>query len=129
MATESLTAGSTLARDVTPTGFKQPVSETLPSTVARIVDALTPERVILFGSYAYGAPTVDSDVDLLVVMETAASPAERFLAVSRVVRPRPFPLDVIVKTPAEIQAVAVDGDPFLMEILQRGQTLYERPTV
>jgi len=101
----------------------------LPSVVARIVNALTPERVILFGSYAYGAPTVDSDVDLLVVMETAASPAERFLAVSRVVRPRPFPLDVIVKTPAEIQAVAVDGDPFLMEILQRGQTLYERPTV
>jgi predicted nucleotidyltransferase len=127
MASESRTAASIVARDVTPTGFEQPVNETLPSIVARIVDALAPERVILFGSYAYGAPNVDSDVDLLVIMNTLASPAERFLAVSRLVRPRPFPLDVIVKTPAEIQAAAADGDPFLMEILQRGQTLYERP--
>jgi hypothetical protein len=71
-------------------------------------------------------PTVDSDVDLLVIMETQATPAERFLAVSRLVRPRPFPLDVIVKPPAEMQAAAANRDPFLVEILQRGRTLYER---
>src|SRR5438067_513691 len=125
MASDVQATRSVLINDVTPTGFTQPVSETLPSIVGRIVDALTPERVILFGSYAYGRPNVDSDVDLLVIMETHAAPAERFLAVSRLVRPRPFPLDVIVKTPAEIQVAAADGDPFLAEILQRGQTLYE----
>ena len=113
--------------DVTPTGFEMPVSVSLPAMVARIVDTLAPERVILFGSYAYGKPTVDSDVDLLVVMETRASPAQRFLAVSRVVRLRPFPLDVIVKTPAEMQAETEAGDPFLEDVLRHGRTLYERP--
>ena len=68
--------------------------------VQQIVGHCHPQKVILFGSYAHGTPTADSDVDLLVVMETDVSPAERFLTVSRLVRPRPFPLDVIVKTPA-----------------------------
>jgi len=115
-----------VANHVTPTGFKQPVGETLPSVIARIVEALAPERVILFGSYAYGSPNPDSDVDLLVVMDTDAAPAERYLAVSRLARPRPFPLDVVVKTPAEIRSAMTSGDPFLVDIFQHGRTLYER---
>jgi len=112
---------------VVPAGFREPVSETVPPILDRIIESLAPERVILFGSYAYGAPTPDSDVDRLVVMETSASPAERFLAVSKLVRPRPFPLDVVVKTPAEMRAALAASDPFVQEIVERGQTLYERP--
>ena len=45
---------------VTPTGFRQPVQEALPRAIQRIVEALHPEKIILFGSYAYGTPTPDS---------------------------------------------------------------------
>ena len=89
--------------NVTPRGFKQPVSETLPAAIARMVQALHPQKIILFGSYAYGNPTPDSDVGLLVVMHTTVPSNKRYLAVCRLLRPRPFPLDIAVKTPDELQ--------------------------
>jgi predicted nucleotidyltransferase len=109
-----------------PAGFTATVAQALPRAVQRIVAALDPERVVLFGSYAYGAPTPDSDVDLLVVMDTAAPRVERYLAVSRLLDPRPFPVDIIVKTPAEIAAARASGDILIDEILARGLVLYER---
>jgi hypothetical protein len=60
-------------------------------------------------------------------METTGRPAERYLAVSRLLRPCPFPLDILVKTPAEVAQALVKGDFFIGEIMARGQTLYERP--
>ncbi|MBI3957998.1 MAG: nucleotidyltransferase domain-containing protein [Chloroflexi bacterium] len=112
---------------VIPTGSNRPVSETLPPAIQRIVQTLDPERIVLFGSYAYGAPTPDSDVDLLVVMHTNASPRERHLAVARLLRPRLFPVDVIVRTPDEIRRSLRQRDFFLQEIFERGKVLYERP--
>ena len=94
--------------------------------VHRMVQALQPEKIILFGSYAYGTPTPDSDVDLLVIMETSAPPTERHLAVSRLLRPRPFPVDILVKTPEEVRCALDEGDFFLGEILNHGRVLYER---
>ena len=111
---------------VTPTGFSMPVAEALPEVVQRIIQALQPEKIVLFGSYADGTPTSDSDVDLLVVMETTASPVERYLAVSRLLRPRPFPVDILVKRPDEIQSALEAGDFFIREVISRGQVLYER---
>ena len=114
------------AAAVTPTGFSAPVAERLPGAVRRIVEALNPERIVLFGSYAYGTPTPDSDVDLLVVLDTFAPPAERYIAVSRLLRPRPFPVDILVKSPEEIRAAHEAGDPFIREIVSCGQILYVR---
>ena len=111
---------------IIPTGFVMPVAEALPEVVQRIVQTLQPERIVLFGSYADGTPTSDSDVDLLVVMETTAPPVERYLAVSRLLRPRPFPVDILVKRPDEIQSALGAGDFFIREVLSRGQVLYER---
>jgi predicted nucleotidyltransferase len=111
---------------ITPTGCERPVSETLPAAVERIVRELEPEKVILFGSYAYGAPTPDSDVDLLVVLETDAPSKERSWAVSRLLIPRPFPVDILVRTPQEIARNLARGDFFLREIMARGKVLYER---
>jgi len=85
-----------------PVGFP-PVSKTLPQAVKKIVETLKPEKIILFGSYAYGNPTPDSDVDLLVIMKTNATQKERYLAVARLLRPRQFPVDIIVRTPKEIE--------------------------
>jgi len=103
-----------------------PISETLPKAVHRIVETLHPEKVILFGSYAYGRPTPDSDVDLLVILETSAPDKERYLAVCRLLRPRPFPVDILVRTPQEVSRALEKGDFFMLEILSQGKVLYER---
>ncbi len=113
---------------ITPIGCDAPVSETLPKAVRRIARVLRPQKIILFGSYAYGNPTPDSDVDLLVVMETKASHKERFLAVSRLLRPRPFAVDIIVRTPQEIKTAIESGNFFIKEIYTQGKVLYERRT-
>ena len=116
-----------VAAPVIPTGFDRPVGATLAAAVRRLVAALQPERVILFGSYAGGTPTEDSDVDLLVVVETTAPPVERFAAASQALWPRPFPIDLLVLTPAEARRALTTGDPFITDILRRGRVLYERP--
>lgn len=111
---------------ITPIGSDAPVSETLPKAVRRIARALRPEKIILFGSYAYGNPTPDSDVDLLVVWDSHTSPNERFLSVARLLRPRLFPLDLLVYTPKEMQEALARRDFLIHEIVTRGKVLYER---
>ncbi len=111
---------------VRPVGFP-PVSETLPGAIERIVSSLNPEKIILFGSYAYGDPTPDSDVDLLVIMSTKAKEIDRYIAVSNLLYPRQFPVDILVKTPKEIEKESQKkGNFFLREILTKGKVLYER---
>ena len=92
----------------------------------RIVEAFDPHYIIVFGSHAYGQPTPDSDVDLLIVMDSDERPAARAMRVSKLLRPRPFPMDILVRTPAEIQHRLEIGDYFIREIMERGQVLYER---
>ncbi len=81
---------------------------------------------MLFGSYAYGAPTADSDVDLLVILDTDAPRRERSWLVSRWLIPRPFPVDILVKTPQEIEQALAGRDFFIQEIMAHGKVLYER---
>ena len=102
------------------------MGETLPSAIERIVAEIRPEKVVLFGSYAYGDPTPGSDVDLLIILETDAPSKERSWTVSRLLLPRPFPVDILVKTPQEVERALVKGDFFMREILERGKVLYER---
>ncbi len=116
-----------VAVGVQPPGFEAVTWGALDEIVQRIVSELHPKKIMLFGSYGYGSPTEDSDVDLLVIMETNHRPADRYLAVSRLIRPRPFPLDILVKTPEEIAQALEKGDFFICEIMTKGQTLYERP--
>jgi predicted nucleotidyltransferase len=92
----------------------------------RIARLFRPEKIILFGSYATGTPGPDSDVDLLVVMETPLSSRQQRLAISRALSPRPFPMDIVVRTPQEIQRRVTAGDFFLREIMATGKVLYER---
>jgi predicted nucleotidyltransferase len=121
------TAKFSIKTNVRPVGFP-PVAETLPGAIERIVSRLKPEKIILFGSYAYGNPTPDSDVDLLVIMKTKAKEIDRYVAVSNLLYPRQFPLDIIVKTPKEIEAESKKkGNFFMREILTKGKVLYERP--
>ena len=75
--------------------------------------ASRPEEIILFGSYAYGHPKPESDVDLLVIMDTPLRSRQQRLEISRALSPRPFPLDIIVRTPQELAERIVMGDLFL----------------
>jgi predicted nucleotidyltransferase len=116
---------SEIARTI-PTGFSTPVVQTLPEAVQRIVQRLRPEKIILFGSYAYGAPTPDSDVDLLIIADLTGSAKERYLTVSDLLYPRPFPVDILVKTPQEVEQALQAGDFFVREIVTKGRVVYER---
>lgn len=109
-----------------PIGLKKSVGKSLRPAIQKIVDELNPEKIILFGSYAYGKPTPHSDVDLLVILKTNASAKERSWNVSRLLLPRPFPVDILVKTPKEVKDALKSGDFFLQEIITRGKVLYER---
>ena len=99
---------------------------TIRAVALRIADRFQPERIILFGSYAYGHPKPESDVDLLVIMDTPLRSRQQRLEISRALSPRPFPLDIIVRTPQELAERIVMGDLFLREITTRGKVLYER---
>lgn len=112
--------------ETVPAGLKVPVGKSLRPAVQKIVAKLKPERIILFGSYAYGTPNPDSDVDLLVIMHTKAPFKERSWAVSRLLLPRPFPVDILVRTPGEVKKALETEDFFLKEILTRGKVLYDR---
>ena len=97
------------------------------AVVKRIVEQFDPERIILFGSYAYGQPTPDSDVDLLVVLQTDARPRAKQLEIVRALSPHPFGMDILVRTPVQLKKRIAMGDYFLRDITTRGQVLYERP--
>ena len=93
----------------------------------QIADKFHPDKIILFGSYADGKPRPESDVDLLVIMDTPLRSRQQRLEISRVLSPRPFPMDVIIHTPRQVQERLAMGDLFLREITTRGKVIYERP--
>jgi predicted nucleotidyltransferase len=102
-----------------------PVSrEEICRAVERIVALFAPRQVLLFGSYAYGEPTPDSDVDLLVTMNTDLRPVDQAVAIRDAIE-FPFPLDLLVRSPAQIEQRLALGDRFFREILDRGVVLYE----
>jgi predicted nucleotidyltransferase len=96
------------------------------AVVQQIAEKFQPEKIILFGSYAYGQPRPESDVDLLVVMETPLRLRQQRLEISRALSPRPFPLDIVVRTPKELEERVALGDLFLREIIDQGKVLYEQ---
>ena len=92
----------------------------------RLARAFKPRKVVLFGSYAYGNPRSDSDVDLLVVMPLDGNPVDKSVEMRLRLRPR-FPLDLLVRTPAKIKERLAMGDDFIKDIFDRGKVLYEAP--
>lgn len=92
----------------------------------RIVEAFHPYKVILFGSYAYGTPHEDSDIDLLVIMDSEESMSKRMIQVREVAKIPFLPMDILVYTPEEIEQRLKIGDFFFIEILEKGKVLYAR---
>jgi len=90
--------------------------------VQRLGEEFAPQRVILFGSYAYGQPTVDSDVDLLVITPLEGDSVAKSVEIQLKLR-APFPLELLVRTPEKVRERLEMGDGFMHEILKKGKTL------
>lgn len=82
------------------------------------------ERVILFGSYAQGKVTADSDVDLLVIGSFKGRSVDKSVEIRMKLRPQ-FPVDILIRTPEKVQQRIKMGDCFMQEILEKGKVLYE----
>jgi predicted nucleotidyltransferase len=94
----------------------------LSSEIAREFE---PERIILFGSYAYGTPSADSDVDLLVVLPFEGKGFHKSLEILNRINPR-FSIDLLARRPDDTARRYAEGDPLIREALDRGKVLYER---
>jgi predicted nucleotidyltransferase len=94
------------------------------SVVDQIVALFQPQKIILFGSYAYGIPKPESDLDILVIMDTQLSELKQAATICKQI-PYHFGIDLVVCTPQRLEQRLEWGDQFLREIIQRGVTLYE----
>jgi predicted nucleotidyltransferase len=92
---------------------------------SQIAREFQPERIILFGSYAYGTPSADSDVDLLVVLPFDGTGFRKSLEILNRVNPR-FPIDLLARRPDDTSRRYAEGDPLIREALDHGKVLYER---
>jgi predicted nucleotidyltransferase len=101
-------------------------SAAIADVVRQIARRFRPDRIVLFGSYAYGDPRPESDVDLLVVMDTVLRETEQAVDILQHVDHR-FGLDLVVRTPESLARRLAMGDPFLAEVCERGRVMYERP--
>ena len=123
-------------KHATPAPYVQPYrypSPNIPLSAIRrfarqIAERFRPEKIILFGSYAYGTPHAESDVDLMVIMPTRNAIAQAIRI--RLAFEPPFSLDLHVRTPYQIRQGLKDPDDrnwFLYEVLTKGMVLYEAP--
>ncbi|MBI1793105.1 MAG: nucleotidyltransferase domain-containing protein [Chloroflexi bacterium] len=92
--------------------------------VKQIVEKFKPQKIILFGSYARGNPRPESDVDMLVVMNTKLRDTQQAIQICQQIEYR-FGLDLIVHTPKYLAKRVKMGDFFLREVLKEGKVIYE----
>ena len=94
------------------------------SVADKIAKQFQPERIILFGSYAYGTPNEDSDIDLLVVMPFEGRRSKQAIEIRSAVHAG-FPMDLLPITPERLKYRLEIEDFFLREIVEKGRVLYE----
>jgi predicted nucleotidyltransferase len=100
----------------------------MPEIIRGILSVSSPQKIILFGSYARGDFNQDSDLDILVVMEGAASPRSESIRLHRALRGLMVPIDIIVATPDQLEKYRHTIGLIYREALNEGKVLYERPT-
>jgi predicted nucleotidyltransferase len=98
---------------------------TIRELAGQIAERFDPERIVLFGSYAYGNPSPDSDVDLLVIMHFEGKSFWKSLEITNLVNPS-FSVELLARRPEDTERRYALGDPLIREALDHGQVLYER---
>lgn len=106
-------------------GMNQPtINSKIQEITQKIVKEYHPEKIILFGSYAWGKPGSDSDVDLLVVKNSQKPRLDRQRELRRKLYPPLLPTDILVYTPKEVEKRLSIGDFFIRDIIAKGKILY-----
>jgi len=102
------------------------VKAVIDDILQKLISDYSPQKVILFGSYAYGNPRPDSDIDLLIIKETDERFIDRPITVRRILSDprRTIGLEILVLTPEELAKRLAIGDQFLAEIVKEGRVLY-----
>ena len=100
-------------------------SDTIQSVVRTIATGAKPHKIVLFGSYAKGEPTEDSDIDLLVIRETNLPIYKRAREIHSFFNPYPCPMDIMVYTPDEVEYWKDTPAAFVTRALREGKVLYE----
>ena len=106
--------------------MKKTHQKEIKKVVNQIIKKYKPEKVILFGSFAWGKPTADSDVDLFIVKKSKKTIGRRHLELDRLLSKRNIPLDFLVYTPKELNKRLKLGDFFIKNINEQGKILYEK---
>lgn len=106
--------------------ISEATKEELDKIVKQVVADYQPEKIILFGSYAYGNPRPDSDLDLLIIKKTGERFIDRWTNVRKIVSDpkRSIPFEPLILTPHEIEERLARGDQFIKEIITKGEVLY-----
>lgn len=94
----------------------------------RIAQAFGAEKVILFGSYASKDQSDESDIDLLVVLEPSKHLAEIRYDIHTMLRDFPFPVDIVLRTPSQVQTAKRRRDWFIQDVVSNGLLLYGKET-
>lgn len=104
------------------------IQKLIQEVVEQIKREYQPEKIILYGSYAYGKPTRDSDIDLFIIKDTDKERIYRFAEVKKLIYEprRRIPISPLVYTPKELAERLAIGDDFVKEIMTRGEVLYAR---
>ena len=102
------------------------IETSLKEAVDRIIKRFNPEKIILFGSYAYGKPTMDSDIDLMIVMDTDEKPHKRAVLIRKALKDIGIPKDIIVKTPQEFERFKDIVGTVIYPAAHKGKLLYEK---
>jgi predicted nucleotidyltransferase len=100
--------------------------EILQEVVRRVVEAVDPDKIILFGSYAYGQPHEASDLDLLVIMPSDKPSWKRSIPIYNALRGLLISKDVVVYTPEEVEEWSEVPQAFVTTAFRRGRVLYEK---
>lgn len=99
----------------------------LPEITKCLVDEMCPEQIILFGSYAWGTPNADSDVDLMVIVqEDHLTPIQRVMQARACLAQFPIPKDILVKKKSEFEFFLSVPSSLESLIAAKGKVLYER---
>ncbi len=119
--------GQATQRDVS-SAMRREFADALATILRRIVDEYQPQKIVLYGSLAWGLPDDDSDIDLLIVKDSNESPLDRRVRVRRVAAEagRRIPFSPLVVTPNELQQRLDMNDSFYQKIITQGRTLYEQ---
>ena len=106
--------------------WKRDARQVILRMVEKLIEEYKPEKVILFGSYAYGEPTEDSDVDLLIIKNTDKRHIDRWIEVKKLLRDvtRDLPVSPLVYTEKELEERIAIKDFFIQEIFETGEVLY-----